>query len=277
MRVTAAMVPSFVRAKGEIRASFSALSGRTKVARVYETGGLRLRFPNVSRGCEGVIVNTAGGIAGGDQARFDFEVEAGGDVTLTTQAAEKIYRAQSEDEGESARIEVGLRVGQGASLEWLPQETILFDEARLVRRLDVDLAADAAVTIVESVVFGRLAMGETVTRGLLRDRWRVRREGRLAFADELSFDGAVSSVLDRPACAGGGRACATLLHVSPDAESRIEPLREALAGATCEWGASAWNGLLLARFVSPSPERVRSAMVSALAWLRGRDAPRVWN
>ena len=271
------MVPAYVRAAGEIRASFSALSGRTKLARVYETGGLRLRFPNVSRGCEGVIVNTAGGIAGGDHARFDFEVEADGDVTLTTQAAEKIYRAQSEHEDESARIEVALRVGAGASLEWLPQETILFDHARLVRRLDVDVAERASLTVVESVVFGRLAMGEQVTRGLLRDRWRVRREGRLAFADELSFDGAIESVLNRPACAAGGRACATLLHVAPDAESRVEPLREVLAGAGCDWGASAWNGLLLARFVSPYPERVRSAMVDALAWLRGRDAPRVWN
>lgn len=275
--MTGAMVPAYVRAAGEIRASFSALSGRTKLARVYETGGLRLRFPKVTRGCEGVIVNTAGGIAGGDRARFDFEVEPDGDVTLTTQAAEKVYRAQSEHADESARIEVALRVGAGASLEWLPQETILFDKARLVRRLDVDVAERASLTIVESVIFGRLAMGETVTRGLLRDRWRVRREGRLAFADELSFDGAIESVLNRPACAAGGRACATLLHVSPEAEARVDPLREALAKAGCEWGASAWNGLMLARFVSPYPERVRSAMVEALAWLRGRDAPRVWN
>jgi urease accessory protein len=105
----------------------------------------------------------------------------------------------------------------------------------------------------------------------------VRREGRLVFADELSFDGAIESVLNRPACAGGGRSCATLLHMAPNAEERLEPLREALVEAPCEWGASAWNGLLLVRMVSPSPEHVRAAMVTALASLRGRDAPRVWN
>ncbi len=275
--VSEALVPAHARASGEVRAEFVSSSGRTQAARVYQAGGLRLSFPHVTRGCEGVIVNTGGGVAGGDQAKFSFDVGTDCDVTLTTQAAEKIYRAQSQGQDQEARIEVSLRVETGAALEWLPQETILFDKARLVRRLDVDVVADASVTLVESVVFGRLAMGEINTTGLLRDRWRVRRDGQLIFADELSFDGAIGSILNRPACAGGGRACATLLHVSPSAESRLDALREALKDVPCEWGASAWNGFLFLRFVSPSPQHVRAAMVMAMGELRGRDAPRVWN
>ena len=149
--------------------------------------------------------------------------------------------------------------------------------ARLRRRLDADVAADATLTIVESLVFGRLAMGEVVTDGELRDRWRVRRDGALVFAEELRIDGAVAQTLDRPAIGRAARATATLLHVAPDAETRLEPFRDALRDAQAEWGASAWNGMLVARFVSPSPEHQRAAIVTALGALLGKSAPRVWQ
>lgn len=266
-------VPAYVRARGGIRAVFRARDGRTHAESVFETGGLRLRFPKTARGCEGVIVNTGGGVAGGDQADYDFTAGAESDVVLTTVAAEKIYRA----ERDAAEISLSLRAGERSTLAWLPQETILFSGARLRRRLDADMAADASLTIVEALVFGRMAMGELVVEGELHDRWRVRRGRKLIFAEDLRIDGDITGTLDRPAAGRKGRATATILHVSPGAEGRLEDVRAVLAHAPCEWGASAWNGMLAARFISPSPEMQRAAIVLALQALRGCAPPRVWS
>lgn len=267
------IVPAFVRAQGEVRASFAALRGRTHVDRVFETGGLRLRFPNVTQGCDAVIVNTGGGIAGGDSARYDFVAEDDAEVMLTTQSAEKIYRAQTD----AAEIKVSLRLRERAALSWLPQETIMFDGARLKRRLDIDLHQSSSLTIVEALVFGRLAMGELVVVGSLHDRWRIRRDEKLIFAEDFRIEDDISGVLDRPAVGRKGRATAILLHIAPDAESKLEIIRDALREAPCECGASAWNGMLSARFISPIPEIQRAAIVLALRALRGRELPRVWQ
>ncbi|MDB5649132.1 MAG: hypothetical protein JWL62_652 [Hyphomicrobiales bacterium] len=234
---------------------------------------MRLRFPRVARGCEGVIVNTGGGIAGGDMAALDFTSGVDAQVTLTTQAAEKIYRAQNVP----ARISLSLTAEAGAQLEWLPQETILFDGARLQRTLDLAAPASARVTLLESTVFGRLAMGEASISGVLTDRWRLRRDGKLVFAEDLRLDGAIGACLDRPACGAGARATALLVHMAEDAEGLLEPVRECLASATCGAGASAWNGVLVVRLLSPSPVALRAAIVPLLEILRGRPAPRVWQ
>ena len=270
-------IPGRARARGEIRASFTAVGERTRLARVYETDGLRLRFPRTARGCEAVVVNTAGGVAGGDQAQLSFDCGPGTDVTITTQAAEKIYRAQSRMDDDRAPIEVSLDIGAGSHTEWLPQETILFDQASLSRQLNVDMHADASVTLLESIVFGRLAMGETHTTGGLHDRWRVRRDGHLIFAEDLRLGGLIGETLARPACGNGARSVATLLHIAPDAEAHLESIRTRLEDAPCEWGASAWNRFVLVRLLSASPEKVRAAILSLLSCLRDRDAPRVWN
>ena len=267
------LVPAYIRAAGELRADFQRAGTRTEAANIFETGGLKLRCPRVAQGCEGVIINTGGGIAGGDHAAFDFEIGAGAQVTLTTQSAEKIYRAESNP----ANVDVALRVAAGGELEWLPQETILFDGARLQRRLDVDVDETSRLTMLESVIYGRIAMGETSLEGSLRDRWRIRRNRRLLFAEEMRIDGDMTGMLDRPALGNGARASALFVHIAPDAEARLEPVRQSLSEAPCEWGASAFNGMLVLRLLSPSPEKMRSAIVRLLQDFRGRDAPRVWQ
>lgn len=270
-------LPQANRARGVIRARFTRTGARTAAARLYAAGGLRLRCPTVGPGlspdCEGVIINTAGGMVGGDHATIAIEAAAGASVTLTTQSAEKIYRAT----GAPTLVETTLRLGPQTLLEWLPQETILYDRAAFRRSLGVDMAGDATLLLVESLVFGRLASGETFGSGTLRDRWRVRRDGALVFAEELHLAGDAAGLLERPALGGGARAAATLLLVAPDAETRLPAVREALAGTPCPGGASAWNGLLLARLLSPSPALMRAAIVAVLAGLRGRAAPRVWQ
>ena len=219
------------------------------------------------------MINTAGGMAGGDTAHLRFAVGPGAAVTITTQSAEKIYRAA----GATSHVEAQLAVAAGSRLEWLPQETILFDDARLRRHIAVDVAPDASLLMAESVVFGRLARGETMSAGLFRDRWRVRRAQKLVFAEEVALEGAIGDLLDRPALGAGARAAATLLLVEPQAERHLDAARAALAQGTAVGGASAWNGMLVARLMSPSPAAVRAAMVALLGALRGRAAPRVWQ
>jgi urease accessory protein len=265
--------PALNRARAAIRASFAAHGGRTRVARVYETGGLRLRHPHNAQGCEAVILNTGGGFTGGDAAMIEIETSTGADATLTTQAAEKIYRTA----GPAAEIDVSLRLAPDSRLDWLPQEAILFDRARLRRRLEVAMAADASLLLVESLVFGRLARGEAAIDGFMRDSWRIRRGGKLIFAEELRLDGAIGALLDRGGIGKGARATATLLHVAPDAAGKLEIVRAALAAfGGIDQGASTWNDLLVVRLASASPAELRAAIVATLVPLRGRDLPRVW-
>lgn len=267
------------RARGALTAGFRRVGARTEVVGPHETGGYRLRMPR-SRGasCEAVIVNTGGGMAGGDEAAFSFAAEAGAAVTLTTTAAEKVYRGARADGGAAeTRVGVDLALAPGARLEWLPQETILFDGARLRRSLTVDMAGDAELLMAEILVFGRLAMGETMRAGRVADRWRVRRDGRLAYAEDLALADDISDLLDRPALGGGARASASVVMASRHAEGLVGAARAALADHPVTAGASAWNGLLVVRAIAPSPERLRAAIVALLSGLRGRALPRLWT
>ncbi len=266
------------RARGEARAEFARAGRRTEASRAFETGGLRLRFPNAGPECEAVIINTGGGMTGGDRARIEMAAAEGAQAIVTTQAAEKIYRS----DGPVTEVEVRLSAASGASLTWAPQETLLFHGADLRRRLEADVAGDASLMIFESAVFGRLAHGESHIDAAFRDDWRIRRDGRLIFAEAVRLENA-SAALDRRALGGGARAVATLLWVAEAAASRLDDLRTlfeeemAADGATVEAGASALDGFLIARLLSPSPQRLRAVLVGAMRVLRGREAPRVWT
>ena len=170
-------------------------------------------------------------------------------------------------------MRIKLEVATGAALAWLPQETILFDRARINRSIEVDLAADARLILAEAVIFGRSAMGETLENGFLFDRWRVRREGRLLFADALRLDGAIAAKLKAPACASGAVAVASVLAVPGD-EDLVRRVRgQTYAG---EVGISAWNGLALARLVAPAGGQLRQDLLSLLTLLREGRMPRLW-
>jgi urease accessory protein len=170
-----------------------------------------------------------------------------------------------------------LSVASGARFEWLPQETILFDGCALDRELEVDMAEFASVLCVESLVFGRAAMGEQVGRASVRDVIRWVRGGRLTLHDAIRLKGEAARVLDRPATGGGARAVATVVYAATDAESRCEVLRSAFAEVPAECGASAWDGMLVARIVAGDGARLRAAIVAGLSVLRDAPAlPRVW-
>jgi urease accessory protein len=220
-----------------------------------------------------VTLNTSGGVAGGDRLLAAFEIADGGRVTITAQAAERFYRALPGSE--PAHVRTSVIVDSGAAVEWLPQETLLFDRCVVDRQLDVELAADASFLGVEALIFGRTAMGERVEHAELRDLIRIRRGGRLLLHDSIRLDGEVDAVLRRKAVANGARAVATVVHVAPDAEAYLGDVRAVLPA---EGGASAWNGLLLARILAATGGALRRALIALLGVIRGlRPLPRVWS
>ena len=220
-----------------------------------------------------MLINTGGGVASGDRFATDVEVGPGARLVLTNVAAEKVYRS----EGAVATVTTRIRVAEGGLLEWLPQETILFDRSRLRRHLEVDVAAGGSAILFDAVVFGRAARGEIVTEGYLEDRWRIRRAGRLVYADTLRLSGDIAARLSHPAVAAGGRAFATCLVLAPNAEDRLDAAREALAGLDSECGASGRDGLLAARFLAQDVNTLRQDAARFLSAMRGRALPRVWN
>lgn len=268
-------VPPLGRARGDARLAFVSVAGETRLDACYQSGSAKIRLPRVAPEAvkEAVLLNTAGGLTGGDRLVYRVSAGAGSRASISTQAAERIYRRRA---GE-ARIETDLTVAPGARLDWLPQETILFDNSALSRRLDADVGADATLLAVESIVLGRRAMGETAPNVLVSDSWRVRRCGTLIFADGLRLDGNAEAIMSGGATGGGATALATLLLVSPDAEGLVEATRETLACGQGEGGASAWNGLLIARLLGSSAQALRNDLIALVERLRGRAMPRVWN
>jgi urease accessory protein len=265
-----------MRARGELRLAFEAKPGGTRLVEAYQSGCLRARTPRVQPGespCA-VLINTGGGVTGGDRLTQSIRWGAGACAAVATQAAEKIYRSTGDD----AEITTALSVGAGARAEWLPQEAILFDRARLARRIEVELADGADFLGVEAVILGRTAMGEAVREARLRDSWRIRRDGRLVFADIQKLEGAVDRLMDRPALGAGARAMAVIIHASSRAAALLEAVRSALGGAAGRAAASSWNGLLVARFLAPDGQTLRHDLIPTLAALRGgRPPPRVWS
>ena len=260
------------RARGAVAFDVRSVEGVTRRGTLHESGSLRVRFPSPEgEGLSAVLVNTAGGIAGGD--RFDIEIAAGegARLTLTTAAAEKVYRAVDQ----AAELTIALKVADGAHLSWLPQETILFDRARMSRRIDIDLAETASLLLCEIAVLGRAAMGERMEQGAFVDRWRVRRGGRLIFAETVRLEGDIGAKLTRPAVAKCGVAIGTALIVPGD-EALIERVREIAPSFGGEAAISAWNGFAMARFCAQDAARLRADMMAVLGRASSVPLPRLW-
>jgi urease accessory protein len=260
------------RAVGSVALSVKSIGGKTRRAQVHEAGSLRVRCPGApAQELEAVIINTAGGIAGGDRFALDIAAGQGTRLVVTTAAAEKVYRTL----GPESAIEVKLDVAVGGVLAWLPQETILFDRARLTRSIEVDLAPDAQLFLAEAIVFGRTGMGEAVEEGALFDRWRVRRAGKLIYAEGVRLDGSVARRLGAAAVAKGGIAIATVLIVpgNDDTVQAVRALQDQFIG---EVGASAWNGIAAVRLCAADGAALRHDLIHVMTAVRG-ELPRIWT
>jgi urease accessory protein len=241
---------------------------------LHQAGCLKARFPRpASREWpEVVTINSSGGIAAGDRLSGRFSVARGARVTITTQAAERFYRARFADN--PAMVENCIEIDRGAAVEWLPQEMIFFDGAAVSRSLHVELAAGAEFLGAEMLVFGRVLMGETVRRLRLRDKLCITRDGHPLLQDVVRIQGDAAALLPRPAVTGDMGAVATLFYVASDADARLQALRDAFQGA--EAGASVDGDLLVARVLAPSGAALRRSVETALFALRRRPLPRVW-
>lgn len=261
------------RASGRAGVSFRTDAGTTRLERLFQEGCAKIRLPRAIDGNvpQAILINTAGGLTGGDRFVAEVDLAPGASACITTQACERIYRSTGDD----AVVTNQLRLAAGSQLAWLPQETILFDGGRLTRRLEADLEGDAELVAVEAVLFGRMAMGETLRSGRLADRWRVRRDGRLLFADDLRFEGDIAAQLAPQAVMGGRQAMATVLFAGSAPERFLEAARQIIGPAG---GASAWNGKFLARLLEETGLALRRRLEPLLTLLMGgRALPKVWQ
>jgi urease accessory protein len=263
-----------VAAQGELVVALKA--GRNRVERLYQEGAAKIRMPKTAADAlEAVLINTAGGLTGGDRLAWSVAVGEGAAATVTTQACEKIYRASFG----TAEVTCRLSVAAGGRLAWLPQETIVFDNSSFRRRIDIQLAADAEALVLEAAVFGRRAMGETVKLARFADRWRVRREGRLVHAEDFAVGPDAAGQLASSATFAGATAVATLALFSHEAEAKLDEVRAILGDAG---GASAWraggSGKLLARVIAEDGYALRKRLIPLMELLNGRAGlPKVWT
>lgn len=269
------------RGDGAAEIAFARLSdGRTALADLYQRAPCRVLTPKEEPGdpAQAVLLTTSGGIADGDKLSIKLRVGEGAAATVTSQAAEKVYGARLAD---PAIIRVSLAVESGAWTEWLPQETILFEGARLDRRTVAEVAPSGRLLACESVVFGRLARGERFGSGLLHDGWQVRRAGKLVWHDALRLEGDIAALIDRQASFDGAEAMATALYVADDAAAHLDAAR-ALLGESVRSGVSVVNGILIARWFGDALA-VRRSLTAYLTEFRvvaaGLPArlPRVWH
>lgn len=249
------------------------MAGRTRLAELFQEGCGKIRLPDTfDHSLEAILINSSGGLTGGDRLQWSLNAGPGTDVTVTTQANEKIYKAAADTALLSSHVEVG----EGAKVAWLPQESILFDRASLTRELSVDLAPSAEFLAVEAIILGRTARGERTENGLFRDRWRIRRAGRLIHAEEVRLEGEIATLGLQPAVLSGNVAFATVFYSGPACDAFLPRLRPLLEAGYA--GASHWQDKLIVRLAAPDGFSLRKILVPVISLLRnGAPVPKVWN
>jgi len=269
------------RANGCGRIVLSGSENGTRIEDIFERFPIRILFPRTGDGAikEAVLINTAGGVAGGDRLECSVTALPGASLAVTSQAAEKVYRALRE----TATVVTRLKAGESAKLAWLPQETIVFNRARLHRTTEVELVAGAELLALEGVVLGRAAHGEVVVGGQITDTWRVRENGRLIWADSFRIDDEIFPHLHRKALLSNCTAIATLIYFGRSLEKRLEFLRDIIPSLGCTSGATLVGGLIVVRFAATESSALKLALRSLLQQFGGElgsgpfQVPKMWS
>lgn len=271
MKLETEMLPKYQRANGRVEIAFVSKKNTYSLDHLYQSGCLKALMPkNHSHVPEVVLINTAGGITGGDKLSICVELREKVQATVTTQTAERIYKA-SHDLG---KIEVQLDLKQASSLDWVPQETILFDKSAVQRSIKVNMSNNSYLFMVESIILGRKAMGENVTNNLFVDRWKILRDNKPTYFEALKLSNA--NELSGLATLGKNKALATLLYVAPDSEERLQQMRVLLSKHDILGAATAWDGKLIVRLIAESPQFLRSSLIDIITQFRKMSLPRVW-
>lgn len=261
-------LPPAVRVSARLRLGLAHLDGQSRLTERHEAGAFRFRFPRAhGRPPEAVLVNVAGGLAGGDCVSIELRLGPGAELTLTSATAERIYRS----DGSPTRLSNKLEIGPDARMLWLPQETILFEQAAIERQFEIDLAATGQLVLGEMLYFGRVASGETFTCGAVRDRWRLRREGRLAFAEDLRLDLAGGMALRDPVALGEHVALGTLLLALDEPQDLLSAIRDIVAEEPgLEIGTTLIDGLVLLRAAGKDAALLRRRLLQVARFVLGR-------
>lgn len=265
-------IQALPRARGDVRLTSGRRGPKTVLRDFYQSGSMKCLYPrSAAAPMTAVLLNTAGGMTGGDRFSVQAQAQPGAHLVLTTQAAERVYRSP---DGGLAALATTLTVEDGARIDWLPQETILFDGASLGRRLRIDLCGSAQALMVEPLVFGRAAMPERLNQVTLRDRIDLFRDGELIFADRTRLDGDAHADLARKAVADGAGAAALVLLAAPGAALKLDGARDLLpdGSGVCVLG----DDLLAARLLATDSYLLRRQLVPLLAHLGADPLPRTW-
>ncbi|MEQ8165234.1 MAG: urease accessory protein UreD [Alphaproteobacteria bacterium] len=262
------------RAEGEGRVATKARDGLSVLDTLYQSGCGKIRVPKAyGNWLEAVLINTSGGLTGGDRMTWSARAAAGTHLTLTTQACERVYRST----GGAAHVTSRLIVEAGGRLDWLPQETIVFDGSSLDRTIEVEVAGDAVFLGLEAIILGREAHGEDAISAQISDRWRVRREGELLHAEAARLDVDDRLARDNMALLGGARAYGTLCYISEDAERHVGPLKALMANHPTA-GVSRIGDKIVLRATGRSGYHLRKIIMPAIAALSGAGAvPKLWS
>ncbi len=243
----------------------------TRIMDVFQQSPIRILFPRVGGGAleEAVFVNTAGGVAGGDRLESSVTALADASIAVTSQAAEKVYRALNEP----ARIATKLRACEGAKLAWLPQETIVFNWGRVSRETEIDLSSGSELLALEWLVLGRAAHGEEMVGGHITDSWRVKKDGRLIWADSFRATDETFPHLHRKGLLSNCKAVGTLIYFGPYIDSRLEFLRDIAPSLECHCAVTSVGGLIIVRFAAEVSSDLRFALRSFLQQLSRELGP----
>jgi len=250
------------RADGYGHIVLSASEKGTRIEDVFERSPIRVMFPRNGHCAmeEAVLINTAGGIAGGDRLEYSVAALPGASIAVTSQAAERVYRALNEP----AHVTTRLKARESSRLAWFPQETIIFNWARLHRMTEIELFSGSQLLALEWLVLGRAAHGEIVVGGSISDSWRVKKDGRLIWADSFRVTDEIFAHLNRKALLSSCNTIATLIYFGPDLDERLEFLREILSSLGCHCAVTLVAGLIVARFAAKESSDLKLALRSFL-------------
>ena len=259
------------RAIGAMTLSTKQVANRSGIDRFRTSGATKVAFPRSAQAVEGIVVNTSGGLTGGDAFTAAGHAGKNSHLVLTSQAAERAYRSTDG----VARVRTRLSADAGATLHWLPQELIVFDGAALDRCLDIDVAPGAELVMAEPIVFGRAAMGETTVTGHLRDQITLRSNGTLRYWDRIALTGDITTLLNRPAVADGMTALATAMYLGPRAQALLPAVRDALPAT----GAASLiaDDLLIVRVLAADSFFLRQSLIPVLHLLTKTTLPKSWS
>jgi len=262
------------RSRGDAAVSLDVRRGQTALADLYQSGSAKAMLPRVPGPVpEIVFLNTSGGLTGGDRVGYALTLGPGCRAVATSQTAERAYAST----GAVASFSFAADIGAGSRLDWLPQELLVYEDAHLSRQTTVDLAADATVLLVETVVLGRHAMGEDPRLSRLTDRRLVRREGRTVWAEALRLTPDWLGQGAAPALLGQARAFSVIALIGPGAEAAAPRVRATLTEPDCEAAVSGWDGKCITRLIAHDGWPLRRQVARVLDVLREAPLPRAWQ